>query len=97
MPASNPILLVVYQCIDELNLLLPVENRLSKAEDTVLVGPGGTLDSLGIISLVVALEDALEQATGTRLVLLQEDKLADPAGPYASVGRLVNWIESLLA
>ena len=96
MSNRNETLLLVYRCIDELNRLLPSELRLAKSEETVLLGYGGTLDSLGLISLIVSLEDAVEQATGHRVVVLEEELLIDPAGPYRSVGQLVNWINTKL-
>ena len=96
MPNSPQTLLILYHCIDELNRLLPPELRLVKTEATVLVGDGGTLDSLSLISLIVNLEDKVEQATGRRIVVLEEDLLIDPEGAYRSIGSLVDWINAKL-
>ena len=85
---------VVYECIDDINHMLPVKGKLVKAEDTILVGDGGSLDSLSLINLLVGLEEALKEKCGFESFLLDESLLVDPNGPYQSVGHLSEWITS---
>ena len=56
---------VVYDAIDVVNRQLPASKRLPKSPDTVIVGAGGSLDSLGIVTLVVLVEDSPFQSIGT--------------------------------
>ena len=51
--------------IDRVNELLPTGESLSKEKDTVLLGQGGKLDSMGFVNLVVAIEEELEKQLGT--------------------------------
>jgi acyl carrier protein len=90
--SSQDVLDVIYGCIDEVNRQLPHDARLLKSADTVLVGEGGVLDSLGYITLLVALEEALETKLGARCFLLEEDIMADQNGPYHSIDSLSKWI-----
>ena len=85
---------ISYKCIEELNRQFPPELRLQNSMDAILVGEGGILDSLGLITLIVSLEEALENETGVHMALLEEELLIDPDGPFRTVGTLVSWIVS---
>ena len=85
---------ISFKCIEELNNMLPPESRLQKSLDAILVGEGGTLDSLGLITLIVSLEEALEEEIGTHTAFLEEEFLVDSNGPFRTVGSLVGWINT---
>jgi len=88
---ANEALDAIYQTIDEVNRQLPGGSTLAKSPLTVLTGEGGSLDSLGLITLLVGIEDAL-QARGIQLAVLDEDALAEAGGPYRTVGSLRDWM-----
>ena len=48
---------LIYETIDIVNQQLPAARRLARSPETVIVGPGGSLDSLGIVTFVLALEE----------------------------------------
>jgi acyl carrier protein len=50
----------IYEAMEELNEQLPEESNLPKEHETVLFGENGLLDSMGIINLLVILEEKLE-------------------------------------
>ncbi len=56
MTDNEKVIQAVMDAIDELNEQLPKEERLEKSVDTALFGDGGSLDSLGLVSLVTTLE-----------------------------------------
>ena len=90
---SNTIEPIVMQCIDALNKQLAPEEKIDAATDTILVGDGGKLDSLGLITLMVSIEDALaERGMSARLVdgMMDENNGAH----YATVGTLIAWINA---
>ena len=82
---------IVYDAIDIVNQQLPAARRLAKSPDTVIVGAGGPLDSLGIINFVVTLEEKVGDATGTSIQLLEEELLAE-GSPFRTVGALTRYI-----
>ncbi|MBT6439581.1 MAG: hypothetical protein HOK72_07720 [Flavobacteriales bacterium] len=95
MNATNKeVLEVVYECIDEVNRMLPAKSKLDKTMETVLVGDGGSLDSLSLINLLVGLEEALKLKFGIECFLLDESLLVEPNGPFQSIGHLSEWIAS---
>jgi acyl carrier protein len=68
---------VLNGAIDRVNELLPTGEPLSKEKDTVLLGQGGKLDSMGFVNLVVAIEEELENQLGVRATLVDEMMGAD--------------------
>lgn len=84
---------VLNYAIDRVNELLPTGEPLSKEKDTVLLGQGGKLDSMGFVNLVVAIEEELEKQLGVRAVLLDEvmggDGVLTVGGLHEMLGRIV--------
>ena len=93
MPVTEQnILEAIYQGIDVVNGQLSERSKLVKSTETVLMGEGGVLDSLGLITLLVAVEDAIQSNMGTHITVLDEEALANASGPYNTVDSLRNWI-----
>ena len=86
---------LVYETIDDVNEALEPSHRLEKSLSTPLLGPGSTLDSLGLVSLLVGLEQRLDQTFHRALNLAEE--LANPQGPFQDVSTLVAHIASRLS
>jgi D-alanine--poly(phosphoribitol) ligase subunit 2 len=82
---------VVYDAIDIVNQQLPASKRLRKAPDTVIVGAGGALDSLGVVSFVIAVEEKVAELTGAAVQLLDETMLAE-GSPFHTAGSLARYI-----
>jgi acyl carrier protein len=84
----------VFSALEELNGQLLPERRIVRSDATSLVGPQGKLDSLGLVNLVVLLEDRIEREHAATVDLLTggEDGMAH----FQSVGTLIRHIELLL-
>jgi hypothetical protein len=82
---------VVYDAIDVVNRQLPASKRLHKSPDTIIVGAGGSLDSLGIVTFVVLVEEKVGEALGTTIQLLDEQMLVEDS-PFQSIGTLTHYI-----
>jgi hypothetical protein len=63
---------LVYAAVDEVNKQLPRSNRLEKAAATLLYGPGGHLDSLGLVNLLVNTEEKIAATCGVEVSLVEE-------------------------
>lgn len=66
----NEILKSVVEVIEENNETAPAIH-----EDTVIFGSDGVLDSLGLVSLVVKLEEIIEQVWKTDIQIVDSDTL----------------------
>lgn len=88
-------LALIYDTIDRVNPQLPPAQRLARGPSTVIVGPGGVLDSLGIVNFVLALEERAADALGRSVPLLDTDRIADATGPFRTVGSLADHLTAL--
>ena len=70
--------------------------RVPAQADTVLMGEGGALDSLGLVRLVMAIEQKLEDAFGVPVSLTDEKAMSQRNSPFRSVGALTEYATALL-
>lgn len=64
--------------------------------DTPLFGREGVLDSLGLVALVVAVEQAIEDDYGVSVTLADERALSERKSPFATVGALAAYAARLI-
>jgi acyl carrier protein len=86
----------IYRAIDSLNQTLPADKRIDKAADTVLMGAGGSLDSLGLVNLVVETEMAIEEDFGKTVNLADQNAAVQGMQVFENVSTFARYIESLL-
>lgn len=82
----------IFNAIDDVNKMAPPEAQLTKNLSSILLGNGGVLDSLGLINLIVTIEEKIQDNFNIQAVILDEDALANPEGPFSTVGTLVEWV-----
>ena len=63
----------------------------SLAEDTVLFGKEGALDSMGLVTLIVAVEQAIEDRFDVSPGLADEKAMSQAKSPYRSVATLADY------
>jgi acyl carrier protein len=74
---------------------LPADQQLVKSTSTPLAGPDGALDSLGLVNLIAAVEQTIEERFGVSISLFDEDPFGT-SEPFATVGRLAEFIHGML-
>ena len=87
---------VVYDSIDELNQQLSEDDRLIKSLDTKIFGSNSKLDSLGLVSLIVMVEQNIEDEFSVALTLADERAMSQKNSPFRTLGSLIDYIEILL-
>ncbi|ACL23734.1 hypothetical protein [Chloroflexus aggregans] len=65
-------------------------------ENTLLFGKGALLDSLALVTMVVDLEQRLEEEHGLTLTLADDRAMSQRNSPFRSVGALVDYLEQLI-
>jgi len=93
---NDRIKIVIMNSIEEINRQLENEHQLEKYTNTVLFGEGGKLDSLGLINLVVAVEQNIEDEFDVTITLADERAMSQENSPFRTVGSLADYIELLL-
>lgn len=94
MPPESEYLDLIYEVVRDFNGQLPPDQRLVSAPETVLIGDGGVLDSLGLINFLVLAEDALTERLGQRVTLLDEKLMGAEGGPFETIGSLARYVSS---
>ncbi|HEU4530369.1 MAG TPA: hypothetical protein VFR59_04255 [Steroidobacteraceae bacterium] len=74
-----------------------IEVPQSLDANTRLFGEGGLLDSMALVSLVIAVEQALEDKYSVAVALADEKALSQRSSPYRSIGTLAAYAAQELA
>lgn len=67
------------------------------SDDTVLFGRDGLLDSIGLVSFVMDLEEAIHRTSGRAITLVNERALSQNRSPFRLVSSLADYVTTLLA
>jgi acyl carrier protein len=86
------ILEAVYAAIDQVNKQNPGDKPVRKDPATPLFGSASELDSLGLINLVVAVEQRIEEDFKTAITLADDRALSQEVSPFSTVQTLVDYI-----
>jgi acyl carrier protein len=87
---------LIIKAASELNLQLENKIPVERGVDAPLYGQNGVLDSVGLVSLVVEVEQAIEDETGVSITLANEGAMSQKRSPFGSIGALVEYAESLI-
>jgi hypothetical protein len=91
------IIQAIYAAIDEVNQMMPEDQRLEKSLETVILdGSDGALDSQGLINFTVATEETIESIFGIEMSLTDENIFLQETSPLKTVGTLADYIFSFL-
>lgn len=90
------VMLLVSAALEEISADFGLRGIACDAESTPLYGVDGTLDSIALVHLVVALERQIQDEFGTILVLASDKALSSRNSPFRSVGSVATYITQLL-
>jgi acyl carrier protein len=76
--------------------LLPEPMDLSQGEAIRLFGEGGALDSMGLVTLVLTIEEMIEDEMGVAITIVSEKAMSARRSPFATIGSLAEFIDSLI-
>jgi acyl carrier protein len=69
--------------------------RDGSSDDLPLLGPGSTLDSMGLVTLIVDVEQRLADEYDITVTLASEMAMSRRQSPFRSVGTLADYIAEL--
>ncbi len=82
--------------VKETNLLRGKKDQLPLTPDLQLVGAESSLDSLGLLNLIVAIENALQKEISQSISLSDLSDLEDPNGSFRSLQSLADYVLQLM-
>jgi len=92
------VLELVYASIENINEQKEdIDDKLELAEDTRLLGRQSRLDSLGLVTLIIEIEERLSDEIGLEVSLADEKAMSQSRSPFRDVKSLVDYICSLEA
>ena len=87
---------LIINAVKEINEQLPQEQQLAKSTKTVLFGKDGRLDSLGLVNLLVIIEQNIDDEFDVSITMADERAMSQKHSPFRTVGSLADYIEILL-
>ena len=95
--ADPRILEAIYEAIEDVNEECSEERRIPRDLQSLLYGGAGPLNSLGLVRLVSALEERLDEKLGVAVSLADAKAFSCRNSPFHSVETLLGHVESVLA
>lgn len=93
---NKQIVTLIKQCIENLPRDNGEEGFENVTAQSSLFGKDGLLDSIGLVSLVVAVEHAIEDEFGIVLSLADERALSRRNSPYRTIASLADYAAELI-
>lgn len=86
---------LIYRVIDGENATRAVPIDCTRRAETPLYGENGQLDSLSLVTLVIALEQEIEVELGLSVALASDRAVSSRRSPFASIRSLTDHIVQL--
>ena len=82
---------LVLAAVSAANSSAPPDHQVPTQLDAKLIGPGGALDSLGLVGLLVAIEERIQDECGVALTLADDRAFARERTPFRTLRTLVDY------
>jgi acyl carrier protein len=86
---------IVLEAVSDANQLRSGDQKIDETADAPLFGGDGPLDSLGLVSLLMDIEEMLVDE-GFEISLSSEDAMSQKRSPYRDVASLSDYIEQCI-
>ena len=94
--AREQLVSLVLAAAEDLNDIFEDPIDLSAGADALLYGDRGPLQSMDLVSLVIAVEQLIEDESGTLVSLTDERAMSQKSSPFRSVESLATYAHTLL-
>jgi len=91
----------IYECvlrgIEEFNNNFNLKIDTYKGNETELFGGNSIIDSLGLVNLIVVIEEQLSEKFNISIALASEKAMSRKVSPFKTVGSLCNYVEEIIS
>lgn len=87
---------LIIRVAEDLNGTMSQSIPVEQGADAPLYGQEGVLGSLELVSLVVAVEDAIADEMGVFVVLADEKAMSQQASPFRTIGTLSAYAQKVI-
>ena len=93
---KTEIIETIIETINDFNEELSDNDKISKDYDAALYGDNSKLDSMGLVSFIVGLEQNLEEKFNKSISLADERAMSQNTNPFKSINILAEYIFNIL-
>ena len=94
MTTKNEVIEIIFNCIEEINHQNDIE--INKDLSAKLFGKESDLDSLGLVNLIVSIEENVNDKYDVSISLADEKAMSQKYSPFRSIDALSDYIMELL-
>lgn len=92
MLSKDAIHAIIFQALKNVNDERGPDEQLNIGPNTILFGTDAALDSLSLVSVIVDVEAAISDASGTEISLTDDRALSQAVSPFADISTLTDYI-----
>jgi len=93
---NKKVIETILATIEEYNDDLSKDMQISTDLDSSLYGRSSSLDSMGLVSFIVGLEQNIEDKFNQSISLADEKAMSQKTSPYQNINSLADYISKLL-
>ena len=94
---KDKIVALIYEVIDEENEARDQDKRIIKSLETLFLSKDGGLDSLDLVSLIVATEEKIVDSFDVEITIADAKAMSQKNSPFKSVNSLADYVLELLS
>ena len=87
---------MIYSSLDEVLSELNLKNEFKKEIKTELYSGNGLLDSLGLVTFLVSLEQKINDTYNTNITIASDKAMSMKNSPFSTVKSLSNYLQNLI-
>lgn len=87
---------IILEQVEDYNDTLDIKVDTSAGNNTILFGKGGVLDSVDFVSLILDIEQAVNDESGKHISISNAKAMSRQNSPFRTVGTLSDYIKELL-
>ena len=88
--------LLIARCVSAFLASIGLEAATTPGPETILFGTGGCLDSMGLVTVVIDVEQKIQSTHGVRVVLADDRAMSQRSSPFRTIASLRDYALKLL-
>ena len=88
----NYFLNLIFSSVKDLNKQQPPESKLKSKKNELLIAEKSNLDSLGLVTLLIIIEDKIKKDLKKKIVLVNDKLISVENTPFKTIDSLARWL-----
>ncbi len=94
---KEKVVVIIQNAVEEVNSTLADPVELDFKEEITLFGENGIFDSIALVTLILNIEEALQDQLNVSVLLANEKAMSQKNSPFKSVENLSQYVLKMLA